>query len=37
MDRYNHKLIEQKWQNFWSKNKTFVVKADKNKKKILLS
>ena len=33
MDRYNHKLIEQKWQNFWSKNKTFVVKADKNKKK----
>ena len=33
MDRYNFKTVEQKWQNFWEKNKTFSNKVDKSKKK----
>ena len=33
MERYNFKLIEQKWQNFWEKNKVFSAKKDNNKKK----
>ena len=33
MERYNFKLIEEKWQNFWEKEKTFSTKLDKNKKK----
>lgn len=30
---YNHKLIEQKWQSFWDKNKTFKVLEDIEKPK----
>ncbi len=33
MDRYNFKIVEQKWQQFWEENKTFQTKTDKNKKK----
>ena len=33
MDRYNFKIIEEKWQNLWEKNKTFKTKTDKSKKK----
>ena len=33
MKRYNFKTVEQKWQNFWAKDKTFEAKIDKNKKK----
>jgi len=33
VDRYNFKSVEEKWQNFWLKNKTFKVEIDKNKKK----
>ena len=33
MERYNFKVIENKWQNFWLKNKVFKTKTDKNKKK----
>ena len=33
MERYNFKTVEQKWQKFWEKNKTFSKKIDKNKKK----
>ena len=33
MNRYNFKLIEEKWQNFWKINKSFSAKTDKNKKK----
>ena len=33
MERYNYKIIEQKWQNYWEKNKTFSKKIDKKKKK----
>ena len=33
MDRYNFKIIEEKWQKFWELNKTFATKVDKNKKK----
>ena len=33
MERYNFKLVEDKWQNFWEKNQTFKTKVDKNKKK----
>jgi leucyl-tRNA synthetase len=33
VDRYNFKIIEEKWQKFWHLNKTFSSKADKNKKK----
>ena len=33
MERYNFKTIEEKWQKFWEKEKTFSTKIDKNKKK----
>ena len=33
MDRYNFKTIEEYWQNFWDKNKSFKTSVDKNKKK----
>ena len=33
MDRYNFKIIEDKWQKFWDKNNSFVSKVDNNKKK----
>ncbi|MDB9768960.1 leucine--tRNA ligase [bacterium] len=33
MERYNFKTIEEKWQNFWAKNKSFSAKVIKNKKK----
>ena len=33
MDRYNFKLIEQKWQNFWGENNSFKTSEDFNKKK----
>ena len=33
MERYNFKVIEEKWQKFWEKNKTFKTNIDKNKKK----
>ena len=33
MTTYNPKEIESKWQSFWSKEKTFSVKEDPNKKK----
>jgi len=33
VDRYNFKIVEEKWQKFWSQNKTFSTKVDKNKKK----
>ena len=33
MDRYNFKIIEEKWQKYWKKNNSFSVKIDKNKKK----
>ena len=33
MERYNFKIIEEKWQEYWIKKKTFSTKIDKNKKK----
>jgi leucyl-tRNA synthetase len=33
LNRYNFKLVEEKWQNFWSKNKTFKANVIKDKKK----
>ena len=33
MERYNFKLVENKWQNFWIQNQSFKSKLDKNKKK----
>jgi leucyl-tRNA synthetase len=33
VDRYNFKIIEEKWQKFWKDNNSFSVKIDKNKKK----
>ncbi len=33
MERYNFKKIEEKWRNYWEKNKSFVTKLDKSKKK----
>ena len=26
MDRYNFKLVERKWQDYWDKNKSFISK-----------
>ena len=33
MERYNFKVVENKWQKFWGGNKTYKSKVDKNKKK----
>ncbi len=33
MSRYNFKIIEDKWQNFWEKNKTFKAEINLKKKK----
>ena len=33
MTKYNPSKIEQKWQNYWERNKTFKSKIDKNLKK----
>ena len=33
MNRYNFKLVEIKWQEYWEKNKSFVSKIDKSKEK----
>ena len=33
MERYNFKLIENKWQNFWEENKSFSTKIIRSKKK----
>ena len=33
MDRYNFKTVENKWQNYWEKNKIFKAKIIKDKKK----
>tara|TARA_B110000037_G_scaffold199498_1_gene239275 strand:- start:909 stop:3443 length:2535 start_codon:yes stop_codon:yes gene_type:complete len=33
VDRYNFKTVEQKWQRYWEKEKTFLTKIDKNKNK----
>jgi leucyl-tRNA synthetase len=33
VDRYNFKIVEEKWQKSWDKNKVFSTKVDKNKKK----
>ena len=32
MERYNFKEIENKWQKFWEKEKSFSAKVDRNKK-----
>ena len=33
MERYNFKLVEDKWQKYWDDNKTFKSEKDKSKKK----
>ena len=33
MNRYNFKLIEEKWQKFWKENNSYSAKRDKNKRK----
>ena len=33
VDRYNFKIVEEKWQNYWYKNKSFKTDLDTNKKK----
>ncbi len=33
MDRYNFKIVEEKWQTLWKEKKTFKTNLDKNKKK----
>ena len=33
MDRYNFKTVENKWQNYWEKNKVFKARIIKDKKK----
>ena len=33
MERYNFKIVENKWQRFWEENKSFKSEIDKNKKK----
>jgi len=33
LNRYNFKVVEEKWQNFWIKNKSFQTVPDKSRKK----
>ena len=33
MERYNFKIIEDKWQKYWAENESFSAKVDKNKQK----
>ncbi|MDC1044644.1 leucine--tRNA ligase [Candidatus Pelagibacter ubique] len=33
MDRYNFKIVEEKWQKLWEEKKSFSTKVDKSKKK----
>ncbi len=33
MERYNFKIVEDKWQKYWQQNKTFKSEINKNKKK----
>ena len=33
MNRYNFKIVEEKWQKYWKKNKSFKTKVDKSKQK----
>ncbi|MDB9941218.1 leucine--tRNA ligase [Candidatus Pelagibacter sp.] len=33
MDRYNFKIVEEKWQKLWEEEKTFSTRVDKSKKK----
>ena len=33
MERYNFKIVEEKWQNYWQKNKIFKSEYNKSKKK----
>jgi leucyl-tRNA synthetase len=33
VERYNFKTVEENWQKYWEKNKTFSTKLDKSKKK----
>ena len=33
MDRYNFKVVENKWQTYWNKNRSFKTNLDKSKKK----
>ena len=33
MERYNFKSVEEKWQNYWEKNKSFKTEINENKKK----
>ncbi len=33
MERYNFKVVEEKWQKYWLKNKSFKTELDKSKKK----
>ena len=33
MDRYNFKVVEKNWQDFWQKNKSFKTEINKKKKK----
>ena len=36
MNRYNFKLVEKKWQDYWKKNKTYKSSLNKDKKKFTL-
>ena len=33
MERYNFKVVEEKWQNYWQINKSFKSEYNKSKKK----
>ena len=35
ISRYNFKLIEEKWQTYWQKNKSFKVEINKQKNSIV--
>ena len=36
MDRYNFKSVEEKWQKFWDKNKSFQTVINKAKKNFIV-
>ena len=36
MEKYNFKIVENKWRSYWEKNKTFKTKIDHTKKNFIV-
>jgi leucyl-tRNA synthetase len=36
VNRYNYKIVEEKWQKYWDDKKVFKAKIDKSKKNFIV-